>query len=920
MSKQKRQRSFDFGRVFFPDKTNPIPDVIYFQPLGNHVCNVRKLVKAWKVEDFPGITETEREESKARVDEAARIHDIGKPPKFKLEAKATKEGKFKEYIYSFKGHRFLADSPDIWAKYLAIGHHDFSVGDISRDAYKLKKESQEYEQILTREPLTYGRELYILEMCDQIEAELACRVIGNDEQAESRAFMDYTTFKLDNSTYLIDPFPFNFPFNKDEISLSFAYWSLKLSEEDKKELGNLLDKPHKLEDKINNIVKEWWQSHQGKAKKEPHQGKAKEENPKRVGIKSHSLVDSSQDWNCETAYQALSKGKYISNPMQQDVWDAIANPNPAFLLKAPTGSGKMEAVLFPCLAKGYRLILPLPSRSLVEDQKQRIERYIKTFSALPENKDLEFSLVVDTGSQMERLIYQNGERVERKINSRRHLYKGDVILTTLDKFLYRYFAFGDKQKSFVFPLRIHRDKTHSEKTLICVDEAHSYDNISFTNFHSLVQSLYEAGRSIVLMTATMPQQHLDRFDYLKVIDYINNLENVNSLREFQQQSYETKAFEWLNEVQRDSTNPLHFQTQVAQIVLREWKSKSNRRIIAVVETVTDAVEIYTQVKNELAFNTDTQGQFLFLYHGRISDIPKDSEFSRSTRYKNVKNHDENDLPYILITTSAIEVGCDLNSEILISEMCPPENLIQRAGRCNRRGNVPDAKVILVGNAIQDFANTLDESGWETYKETLKQLTDFNTAKISECILRSHYVDDYRVVELFSMLHDYVYSADLACQPAHEKGLVVTRSWTPSATLVYDDGSHGDKIENMPQVTVPIDCLTIKKDKSNQYANTHVYERYYDQEKTSWERRDLRWGFAYQKDIIIKIHRSNDGASMLDGNPEYSYNSELGFVELPGVFIKLKTNGFDEKLLYQYGNTAQKKSVIITYTKALEETT
>ena len=909
MSKQKRQRSFDFGRVFFPDKTNFIPDVIYFQPLGNHVGNVRKLVKAWKVEDFPGITETEREESKARVDEAARIHDIGKPPKFKLEAKATKEGKFKEYIYSFKGHRFLADSPDIWAKYLAIGHHDFSVGDISRDAYKLKKESQKYEEILTKEPLTYARELYILEMCDQIEAELACRVIGNDEQAESRAFMDYTTFKLDNSTYLIDPFPFNFPFNNDAISLSFAYWSLKLSQEDKKELKNLLDKPHKLEDKINDIVKKWWQSHQGKTKEEH----------KRVVIKSHSLVNSSQDWNCETAYQALSKGKYIPNPMQQNVWDAIANPNPAFLLKAPTGSGKMEAVVFPCLAKGYRLILPLPARSLVEDQKQRIEQYIKTFSALPENQNREFSLVVDTGSQMERLIYQKGERVDRKINSRRHLYKGDVILTTLDKFLYRYFAFGDKQKSFVFPLRIHRDKTHSEKTLICVDEAHSYDNISFTNFHSLVQSLYEAGRSIVLMTATMPQQHLDRFDYLKVIDYINNPENVNALREFQQQSYETKVFEWLNEVHRDSTNPLEFQTQVAQIVLREWKSQPNRRIIAVVETVKDAVEIYTQVKNELGFNTDTQGQFLFLYHGRISDIPKESESSRSTRYKNVKNRDENDLPYILITTSAIEVVCDLNSEILISEICPPENLIQRAGRCNRRGNVPDAKVILVGNTIQEFANTLDESGWENYQNTLQQLSDFNTAKISECILRSQQINDYRVVELFSMLHDYVYTADLTCQPAHEKGLVVTRSWTPSATLVYDDGNHGDKIENMPQVTVPIDRLNIKKDKTNQYANTHVYERYYDQENTRWEMRDLRWGFAYQKDVFIKINKSNDGAFMPDSNPEYSYNPELGFVELPGVFIKLRTNGFDEKLLYQYGSTAQKKSVIITYTKALEET-
>lgn len=906
MSKPKRQRSFDFGRVFFPDKTNPIPDVVYFQPLGNHVGNVRKLVKAWKLEDFPGITETEREESKTRVDEAARIHDIGKPPKFKLEVKTTKEGKFKEYIYSFKGHRFLANSPDIWAKYLAIGHHDFSVHDISRDAYKLKKESQKYEDILTKEPLTYAHELYILEMCDQIEAELACRVIGNDEQAESRAFMDYTTTESDNSTYLIDPYPFK----NNSIPLSFAYWLMELTQEDKNTLQKLLDQPHKLEKSINDIVKNWWKFHQEKAEKEQ---------PKLVFIKSHSLGDISKDWNCETAYKALSKGKYIPNPMQKDVWDAIANPNPAFLLKAPTGSGKMEAVVFPCLAKGYRLILPLPARSLIEDQKERIEEYIKTFSALPENQNREFSLVVDTGSQMERLIYQNGDRVDRKINSRRHLYKGDVILTTLDKFLYRYFSFGDKQKSFVFPLRIHRDQTHSEKTLICFDEAHSYDDISFTNFHSLVQSLYEAGRSLILMTATMPEENIQRFEYLDIIDYIKNSENANTLREFQQQSYETKAFEWLNEVQRDSNNPQSFQTTISQLVLKEWKSKPNRRIIAVVETVKDAVAIYQKVKDDLGCN-NTSAQFLFLYHGRISDIPKDSEFSRSNRYKNLKSRDENNQPYILITTHAIEVGCDLNSEVLISEICPPENLIQRAGRCNRRGNIPDAKVILVGNKIQDFVNTLDESGWETYQETLQQLTDFNTTKISECIWQSPHVDDYRVVELFSMLHDYVYSADLTCQPAHEKGLVVTRSWTPSATLVYDDGTHGDKIENMPQVTVPIDSLTIKKDQSNQYANTHVYERYYDQENTVWELRDLRWGFAYLKEIVIKINQSNHGAFIPDGNPEYPYNSELGFVELPGVFIKLRTNGFDEKLLYQYGSTAQKKSVIITYTKALEETT
>jgi CRISPR-associated endonuclease/helicase Cas3 len=903
MAKSERQRPYNFGRVFFPSEPNPepaIPNEIRFQPLGNHVGNVIKLVEYWDRDDFPCSSSFER------VKEAAKIHDKGKPQKFELRVETTSKGNFQKYIYSFRGHRYLAESKDAWAESLAKGHHDFSVKDICRDTYELKKHS-DYEQILAKEPLAYAVELYILEMCDQMEAELACRVIGDDEQAESRTFMDYTIAKDDSeqNVYRIDPWIFS----PDQIELTFDYWLFCLSEDDKAELKKCRteNRDFELGKKLDAIAKKWWQNQQSQPEKAE---------PRKVMLKPYLSKKQFHNRDCEFWYQQLAG--FAPNPMQKMIFELIEQTeNPAFLLKSATGSGKFEAILFPALSKKCRLILPLPAKSLIEDQKQRIEKYLKRFSEL--NPDREISLVIDTGSQMQRWVYRNGEEVKpRTYNPRRHLYKGDVILTTLDKFLYRYFAFGDKQKSFVFPLRIHRDKTGDQKTIICFDEAHSYDEIAFTNFQTLVKSLYEAGRSLIMMTATMPPEYIERFDYLDVIDCVDNTTNAEALRQFQQhtlkQSYsEQISFEWLSNIIRNVQNPQFFPNQIAQIVLKEWKSKLDRRIITVVETVKDAAFIYQQVESELISSTDDLGQLLFLYHGRID------QHIRPELYRQLKNRDENDLPYILITTSAIEVGCDLNSEILISEICPPENLIQRAGRCNRRGNVPDAKVILVGNAIQEFANTLDESGWETYKETLKQLTDFNTGKISECILRSHYVDDYRVVELFSMLHDYVYSADLACQPAHEKGLVVTRSWTPSATLVYNDGSHGEKMENMPQVTVPIDRLIIKKDKSNQYANTNVYERYYDQENTSWKMRDLRWGFAYQKEIVIIINQSNDSVFMPDGNPEYSYNSELGFVELPGVFIKLRTNGFDEKLLYQYGSTAQKKSVIITYTKALEET-
>jgi CRISPR-associated endonuclease/helicase Cas3 len=394
------------------------------------------------------------------------------------------------------------------------------------------------------------------------------------------------------------------------------------------------------------------------------------------------------------------------------------------------------------------------------------------------------------------------------------------------------------------------------------------------------------------MTATMPEELSKQLDYLETFDYINHPELNKYHRE--------RDFEWLSNVSRDKENLEDFQNNFTQIILNEWKAKPNRRLLAVVETVKDAVEIYKNLKSSLNI-VSTDERFLFLYHGRIADQ------LRPDLYKAIKQKDDNGQPYILVTTSAIEVGCDLNSEILISEICPPENLIQRAGRCNRKGNIKDAKVILVGDKIQDFANSLDDDGWTNYAETLVNLTNFDSKQISNCISHSEHIDDYRVVELFSMLHEYVYGADLTCQPIHEKGLVITRSWTPSATLIYKNGE-----KSPPKVTVPLDRLTQRDD--NQFANTYVYERYYDVETTKWSTRDLRFGSAYSKDIIIEMSPNNDGAGMYDGKEEYNYDPELGFVNLPGVFIKLRAKGFEEKLLCQH----EDKKVIISYTKALDK--
>jgi len=888
-------KAFNFGRLFFPGEAKPIPDEVRFQPLGNHVGNVMELVKLWHKDSFPFP------DSLDRVLEAAKIHDMGKPKNFSIESENSPDGKFRKYIYSFKGHRFDARSPkSLWAQTLAIGHHDFSIHDIARDTYKLKKEP-EYTNLLIQEPLAYARELYILEMCDQIEAELACRVLGDDDQAESRAFMEFTITKQDETTYLIDPWPFE---TNDPIAMTFRYWSMCPQEIDENRLlekylqGKDGKREADLGKTLDKLSKAWWRDQTEIPKEAP---------ARTVTLHPYLSEDVATTWTADECYRHLGGKGFEPTEMQKEVFDAIYDPDnekyPAILLKAPTGTGKTESVVFPALASGYRLILPLPARSLLDDQKKRIEKYLKDFSEIYSGR--EFSLVVDTGSQMYRYIYKNGEeQPKRTQNLRRHLYKADIILTTLDKFLYRYFAFGDRQKSFIFPLRINEAVSHRKKTLICFDEAHSYDKIAFTNFQSLVQSLYEAGRSLVLMTATMPPQLEEYFDYLQVFDYTNQSTNAPQ-----------RHFVWLSHIasyqknEDDEKDFSDFQEQVTQIILKEWHSQQNCRILAVVETVRDAAEIYRKLRNRLGTNKDGKDRFLFLYHGRIADQ------LRPDIYKDIKQRDDNQKPYIVVTTRAIEVGCDLNAEILISQLCPPENLIQRVGRCNRRGNVANAKVLVVGHEIPEFANTLDESGWLKYQESLNHLNElgyFETNQIADCISHNPHIDDYRVVELFSMLHDYVYEADLTCQPTHEEGLIPTRSWEPSAELRLElpDGK-------LHSISIPISRLANKN--GQQYSFARAYERYYDQENTTWHDpgRRLRWGSAYDKDIVIMISDLSD--IFLGSNlPVYPYDPELGFVELPRVFTSSWVDGARIKLKYEESDGKDKHMAIIHYTKSLDE--
>lgn len=568
------------------------------------------------------------------------------------------------------------------------------------------------------------------------------------------------------------------------------------------------------------------------------------------------------------AYQQIAG--FAPNPMQAAMFERLASGDCAALLKAPTGSGKTEAVLVPALAglldgnHPRRLFLILPTRSLVDDQIERVE---KALGKLSQQANRELALVVDTGGQSYRETWKNGKSGGKH---HRHLYDGDVILTTLDKFLYRFFSFGEPFKNYIFPLRIHYG---AKKPLFCFDEAHTYEDVAFTNFVNLAYTLaIEKGHDVVVMTATMPQNYAKHLKFLETVDFVDDAENSQALTDFYRHSRPGKTLEYLP-AGEDS---------LVKTLVEQAKNyyHAERRVIVTAELVRDAVEIYEQLRQEF-------GESVLLYHGRIPEqVDGQPAKGRTNLYAELKRRDNAKEGYLLVTTSAIEVGCDLNAHTLITELCNPDQLIQRAGRCNRKGDIPDARVVVAGNKIKDFLSDLDEEAQAEYVETLQRMS--GKALNRQAILSHLRVIpqmDYRVQMMFDMLYEYVYEANQVYKGLHEKGLVITRSWEPSLTVCTGFDESGRPLN---PVSVNFRSLIAWTEQEAIAPDCILYRRRYEGDESHHYRLEpITGGYycAYFLDLYLQV-------------PDSYFDPLTGYKDLPKVFKKRYAGVYRERVTFE----------------------
>jgi len=205
------------GRVFFKPDSGPDLKKVTVLKLDSHVGNVVKLVEKFQ-RDFYSTVGGSGQETREFLIRAAQKHDEAKPDTFRVTYRGWKDNTRESLGYSFAGHRFRVSDDNRYVELLIRLHHEFSVEGIVKAQAALEAR-EKFSDIQVK---NFPIDLYILEMCDQIEAEVETYAFTGSVQP--RVFMDFHSRLCEEGRVEVKPYPFN----EEEIRLSLAYYQLEL--------------------------------------------------------------------------------------------------------------------------------------------------------------------------------------------------------------------------------------------------------------------------------------------------------------------------------------------------------------------------------------------------------------------------------------------------------------------------------------------------------------------------------------------------------------------------------------------------------------------------------------------------------------------------------------------------------------------
>ena len=400
-------------------------------------------------------------------------------------------------------------------------------------------------------------------------------------------------------------------------------------------------------------------------------------------------------------------------PWQQRLLEQVASTGVwPQTLDLPTGAGKtsiLDVSLF-ALACGVkvprRTVLVVDRRIVVDDAYRRAEKIRKALNPsdavaqIPVLVQMREALLKLGGSSPVEIALLRGG-IYREDNWVRDPLQPLLVCSTVDQVGSRLLFQGYGVSSFARP--IHAAMLAND-CLIILDEAHTSEPFRQTlewiaKYRAFAKNPLNLPFAVVTMTAT-PHSAESLFS-------INQDDRKNVTLK--------KRLEAKKILHKVTTAKPEIGGLVSQII-QEVPSYTGlgKTILVVVNQVKTAREVADQLKDKITAKKDPwKIESPILLTGRSRpverekllaphlDAQKNRLFSGRCReaFQEAK-------PLIVVATQCVEVGADLDVDVLISEVCPLDSLRQRLGRLDRLGKLEKTDVILVA------PKEIEEEKWE----------------------------------------------------------------------------------------------------------------------------------------------------------------------------------------------------------------
>ena len=402
------------------------------------------------------------------------------------------------------------------------------------------------------------------------------------------------------------------------------------------------------------------------------------------------------------------------------------NRDKNLIVIAPTGSGKTEASLL--WMNGEKSFYTLPLKVSSNAIYLRIkENY--------EYKDV--ALLHSDAMAVYLREYNGNEDIGEKYERSKMLSQPLTVCTVDQLFRFVYRALGTE----IFAATLKYSK-------LVLDEIQAYEPRVIATIIYGLKMIQEMGGKFAIITATFPpvlKYFMEQYGLVEGKQYI--------FKDFTGKEYQVEKYP------RHKVEIRHSEMNLDEIRLRG----KNRKVLVICNTVSKAQKLYKKL----------EGENVWLLHSKY--IRRDRAFLE----RKIMGFSESGESGIWITTQIVEASLDIDFDILYTEMCTADSLLQRMGRCNRKGRYcPNEANIVVFDNRNGVSEGKRRSVYEDklYDRSLELLSKYEHILFSEDKKTAYMKEVYRVdgvketiyfeniqkdLKLFSEIHPTEYSADEA---------------------------------------------------------------------------------------------------------------------------------------------------------------